>query len=858
MKLRSFVIRMASGVSLIVLLGSSSVAFAQATIDGGATVTVPGTESSPWNVGGDLTVGDVGTGTLLVENGGIVSNIYGYIGKNSGSTGSVTVSGAGSQWNNSDNLYVGVSGTGTLLVENGGIVSSKNGIIGSESGSTSSVTVRGAGSQWNNSGYLYVGGFGTGTLLVENGGIVSNINGHIGFQSGGNGSVTVSGAGSQWNNSGNLYVGLFGTGTLLVENGGIVSNPHGYIGNDSGGTGSVTVSGAGSKWINSGNLRVGDMGTGTLLVENGGIVSSVGGYIGSQSGGIGSVTVRGAGSQWNSGTLDVGEAGTGTLLVENGGIVSSAYGYIGYRSGVTGSMTVRGAGSQWNSSDLIVGHYGTGTLLVENGGIVSSDDGIIGNGSGGTGSVTVSGAGSQWNNSGNLLVGRFGTGTLLVENGGMVQAAFVEIGSVAGLSGIVAIGGLSGSSPSAPGTIAASAIVFGAGDGHIVFNHTSSSYVFDATINGGLDNGAGSGTGLVGDGVIEAISGRTILNAYHGDFTGTLQVRDGGILQINHDMTHVTTQILPGGILEGRGVVSNLVNSGILAPGGSIGTLTVFGNYTGNGGALHIEAVLGGDNSPTDLLVITGDVFGTTPVVVTNLGGHGAETINGIRIIEIGGVSSGNAFTLRGDYVTADGQQAVVGGAYAYTLRHNSEADPNDGNWYLTSETTLIDPDTGLPIIDPETGLPEEGPRYQAGVPLYEQYPQVLASLNTVPTLQQRVGNTYWSPSGAIAADNTPGTYGMWGRIEGTRTASDPARSTSHAHRDTDLWKLQTGFDFGLHQSAEGALIGGVNISHGTALAEIASPYGRGKIDATGTGIGATLTWYGSGGFYVDGLCCTN
>jgi len=707
MKLRSFVIRMASGVSLIALLGSSSVAFAQATIDGDSTVTVPGTESSPWNVGGDLTVGDVGTGTLLVENGGIVSNIYGYIGKNSGSTGSVTVSGAGSQWNNSDNLYVGVSGTGTLLVENGGIVSSRNGIIGSVSGSTCSVTVRGAGSQWNNSGTLYVGGFGTGTLLVENSGIVSSRDGIIGSESGSTGSVTVRGAGSQWNNSGGLSVGIFGTGTLLVENGGIVS----------------------------------------------------------------------------------------------------------------------------------------------------SDSGSIGYHNGSTGSVTVSGAGSQWNNSGNLTVGNSGTGTLLVENGGMVQAAVVEMGSSAGSSGILAIRGLAGSAPSAPGTIATSAIVFGAGNGHIVLNHTSSSYVFDATINGGLDNAAGSGTGLVGNGVIEVVAGRTILNAYHGDFTGTLVIRDGGILQINHDMTHVTTRVLPSGILEGRGVVSNLVNSGILAPGGSIGTLTVSGNYTGNGGALHIEAVLGDDNSPADRLVISGDVFGTTPVIVTNLGGEGADTINGIRIIEVGGDSPNNAFTLRGDYVTPEGQQVVVGGAYAYSLRHNSEADPNDGNWYLTSEMTLIDPDTGLPILDPETGLPEEGPRYQAGVPLYEQYPQVLASLNTVPTLQQRVGNTYWSQNGAVAtvAGNTPGTYGAWGRIEGTRTASDPARSTSHAHRDTDLWKLQTGFDFGLHQSADGALIGGVNISYGKALAEIASPYGRGKIDATGTGIGATLTWYGTGGFYVDG-----
>lgn len=47
-----------------------------------------------------------------------------------------------------------------------------------------------------------------------------------------------------------------------------------------------------------------------------------------------------------------------------------------------------------------------------------------------------------------------------------------------------------------------------------------------------------------------------------------------------------------------------------------------------------------------------------------------------------------------------------------------------DGDWYLVSE---------MPVIDPDNGQLEEGPRYQPGVSLYEQYPQALAALNTVP-----------------------------------------------------------------------------------------------------------------------------
>ena len=757
-----------SGISCIAVMLGLAEANAQNVVIEGPTITVPGDYTSPWSIGGDLTIGDTGAGTLIIENGAIVSNTDGYIGFGSGSTGEVTVSGTGSTWTNNGRLYVGQQGNGILRITDGGIVTSTTGIVGGSVGSTGFAEVSGIGSQWHMSGTLDIADRELGTLRILNGGVVTSNKAYIGYTANSSGVLEVSGPGSQLNTSGTeFYIGNYGDGTLRITDGGVVTT--------------------------------------------------------------------------------AGYSSVGVLLSANG-----------FRS--TGLVEVDGAGSRFevNGTYLAIGQYGDGKMRITNGGVVTSTVGVVSYYPDSTGSVEVSGPGSKWSVVNHLVVGWGGSATLGIRDGGAIRATDVYIGLEATSFGQIMIGGGMDSAgnllaPAGPGTIEAGSVRFL--NGSIVFNHTSSSYVFDATINNGLDNAAGSGTGLIGNGVIEVVAGRTILNAYHGGFTGTLVIRDGGILQLNHDMTHVTTQIMPGGILEGHGVVSDLVNTGIIAPGGSIGTLTVAGNYTGNGGALHIETILGGDNSPTDRLVITGDVSGTTPVIVSNLGGEGADTINGIRIIEVGGVSPGNAFTLRGDYVTTDGQQAVIGGAYAYTLRHNSEADPTDGNWYLISEMAYIDPDTGLPIIDPETGLPEEGLRYQPGVLLYEQYPQVLASLNTVPTLQQRVGNIYWSQNGAAttAAGSAPGTYGMWGRIEGTRTASDPARSTSYAHRDIDLWKLQTGFDFGLHQSADGALVGGVNISYGKALAEIASPYGRGKIDATGAGIGATLTWYGSGGFYVDG-----
>jgi len=875
------------------------------TINAGQVVTVPGSQSSPWNIGGNLTnrgdlhiiaggivtvggtLGHAGnllevsgsgselhvtgimyassaTGTLQITNGGLVKSATSYVNGGAATSHFVEVSGSGSQWTVNGHLIVGDNGNGILRITDDAIVEALVfGTSPNKPAVSSYVEVSGGGQLKATSGFA-IGEYHTGALLITNKGVVtSGGNAAVGWVTTGSetGEADISGVGSRWDHSGRLYVGQSGNGTMRITNGGVVTSTLADIGASSTGNGHVLVSGSGSRWDNSGYLNIGvnTDGLPSLLVINGGIVTSGGAAIGQVTSAPLKhiVEVSGQGSRWeNNGFLEVGATGlNGVLRILGGGFVGTAGANIRANSWIEVSGTgswLDSTGGTFTVNGYISSGYYYGLLHVRDGGLVTTTGVIIGVGTsptaGQSGEVEVTDAGSRWDDSSNIAIGgAWGGGSLLIGSGGAVSAPTVDIAMTSSSLGVLVIGGWTNWGAEVPGTLTTSSITFGAGfEPLIVFNHTSSNYVFDATINNGADNAAGSGTGLVGPGVIWAYSGRTILNADHGDFTGELRAGSPGILQVNGDMSGGTALVYAGGRLEGNGIVGSTESGGVIAPGASIGVLTIAGDYTGNNGILHIEAVLGDDNSPTDRLVITGDVFGSTMVAVSNRGGLGAQTINGIRIIEVGGISPGNAFVLRGDYVTATGQQAVIGGAYAYTLQHNSPADPNDGNWYLTSEFTFF---------DPEIGEIEEGPRYQPGVALYEQYPQVLASLNTVPTLQQRVGNTYWSQNGAVAtvASNTPGTYGMWGRIEGTRTASDPARSTSHAHRDTDLWKLQTGFDFGLHQGAEGALVGGVNISYGKALADIASPYGRGKVDATGAGIGATLTWYGAGGFYVDG-----
>ncbi len=179
----------------------------------------------------NLSVGQSGTGMLVITNGGTLSDVFGTIGNLSGALGTVTVTGAASNWSTAGTLVVGGLGTGTLTIQNGGTVNSGGGgSVGQSAGSTGIVTETGAGSTWTNGpgGGLNIGGFGTGILTITNGGTVINntaFTANIGNGSGSQGAVRVAGAGSTWSNSSGLNVGNLGTGTLTIAEGGVVNGP---------------------------------------------------------------------------------------------------------------------------------------------------------------------------------------------------------------------------------------------------------------------------------------------------------------------------------------------------------------------------------------------------------------------------------------------------------------------------------------------------------------------------------------------------------------------------------------------------------------------------------------------------------
>ncbi|UYZ84694.1 autotransporter outer membrane beta-barrel domain-containing protein [Entomomonas sp. E2T0] len=127
----------------------------------------------------------------------------------------------------------------------------------------------------------------------------------------------------------------------------------------------------------------------------------------------------------------------------------------------------------------------------------------------------------------------------------------------------------------------------------------------------------------------------------------------------------------------------NLTNKNPLGDNALIGdTLTINGNYVSNGGSLYLNTLLddgssNGGQGTSDLLIVNGDVItgtGATKVFITPTAPSLGQltTGDGIKVVEVQGSSSSNAFALG---------KPLTSGAYEYLLNKGTTNE----NWYLTS-----------------------------------------------------------------------------------------------------------------------------------------------------------------------------
>lgn len=629
---------------------------------------------------------------------------------------------------------------------------------------------------------------------------------------------------------------------------------------------------------------------GTLQLGNG---STTGSF-------IGDVTDNGTLAFNRSDTLTFGNviSGSGTVSQVGSGIttLTGANTYTGGTAIAAGTLRV---GSDANMGDASGGLSFTGGTLNTTANMASARAVAL-NGTGGflTDAGTTLSLSGVVSGNGSLL--KTGDGTLVLTgtntyaggtqlNGGELRiASDANLGAAAGgigmsgstlhttadvtsaravlLSGAGSFLTDAGTTTTLNGPITGAGGLTKAGDGTLVLA-AGNTYGGGTTISGGklqLGNGGASGS-LAGDvadngtlvfnrsdnvtfagaiagtgAVVQAGTGSTVFSGTH-TYSGATTI-DAGRLAINGSIASPVT-VNAAGTLGGTGTIfGNVTNAGTVGPGNSIGTLTIAGNYAGQGGLLQIESTLGGDGSPSDRLVVTGDTSGTTHVKVVNVGGQGAQTVEGIKLVDVQGASNGS-FDLAGDYVF-QGQQAVVAGAYAYRLYKGGASTPSDGDWYLRS--AVIQPADNNP---PPTNPPPP-PLYAPSVPVYEAYAGVLRRLNDPGTLQQRIGSPDMASSPA-GAENAR-TSAAWVRAYGDHADLAPQTSTTGTHYDASTQRLQAGFDGLVRESEAGALVAGATLQYGKVTSDVSSVYGLGRIKSTGYGIGGTLTWYGRNGLYVD------
>ncbi|ECK9291104.1 fibronectin-binding autotransporter adhesin ShdA [Salmonella enterica subsp. enterica serovar Javiana] len=359
---------------------------------------------------------------------------------------------------------------------------------------------------------------------------------------------------------------------------------------------------------------------------------------------------------------------------------------------------------------------------------------------------------------------------------------------------------------------------------------------------------------LSGDGTIGEMGSQQAVNvasdATFGGSNGTT---------VNGKVTNEGTLVFgdseeTGSILTLNG---DLINMGTLASGSSSSTpgntLYVDGDYTGNGGSLYLNTVLGDDDSATDKLVITGDASGTTDLYINGIG-NGAQTTNGIEVVDVGGTSTSDAFVLKNE---------VNASLYTYRLYWNE----SDNDWYLASKAQSDD-DSGGDVTPPDDDSdvtpsddgddggnvtpPDDGgdvaPQYRADIGAYMGNQWMARNLQ-MQTLYDREGSQYRNADGSV-----------WARFKAGKAESEAV--SGNIDMDSNYSQFQLGGDILAWGNGQQSVTVGVMASYINADTDSTGNRGADGSQFTSSGnvdgynLGVYATWFADAqthsGAYVD------
>lgn len=671
-----------ASTALVCIAPDAPARAASFTIDGtdetviGTGDGTSGTLESPFTITETLSVGKAAEGRLTISEGGRVESGYVLMGEDTGSSGTIIVTGAGSTLNVTGILLTGENGGVTLSIEDGGRVETPESWIGFGSGSENAITVSGAGSTFV-AGNLSFGLYGNATLTVASGGTVSAGTMVVAEAAGSSGTINIGaasgaaavsagafdaatvefGAGEGtivFNHTDMNYevaTDIKGTGGIEVESGTtILTGANTYSGTTtiSGGTlqagGNGALSTNSDFIVNGGTLQLGvhdssvgslsgnggsvDLGSATLTVFQATDMSYAGSFEGS-----GSLRNLGAGQLTLTGNSGIGGsviADRGTLAIT--GSLASTQGLIGSTGSSNGAIAVSGSGASWiNAGEMYVGMQGAGTLSIEDGGLVQSADVFIGHNYISDGDATVRDTGSIWMINGTLQMGKYGTGTLTIEAGGRVETSDAELGWT--------------------------------GTGTVMVNGAGSTWINSGDLNVGNNSSGVAGTRGV----------------------GVLTIGAGGTVEVGGLLTLASTSGSLGTLNIGAAAGETAQAAGSLATDTislGAGTATVIFNHTdtdyrfgfdlvaGSGGSsiLHLAGVttLTGDSSLRGsasvnggTMVIAGTLESTTAAIGSSTGSDGTVVVSGAdaswanAILYVGGSGTGSLTIENGGVVTS-------------------------------------------------------------------------------------------------------------------------------------------------------------------------------------------------------------
>lgn len=301
--------------------------------------------------------------------------------------------------------------------------------------------------------------------------------------------------------------------------------------------------------------------------------------------------------------------------------------------------------------------------------------------------------------------------------------------------------------------------------------------------------------------------GKANVNAVRSDLNGAVNIEAGQNIIVNlsdnsrwgiMNSSRVNSLNLNNSELDTRSSKTNNFNKL------DVDTLSM------NDGQIHMNSSLGGDLSGTDVIKASVSASGNAELFIHDVGnGRGAQTNEGIKVIDLTGVSTN----------TATGG-VVDTRAYEYILEQGNETGSDTDSWYLKSTKKLSSISEAMMNV----------PALHLSI--------VRTGMNS---LRRRMGD--------LRREFSDDTYGFWTRGYGKHLEVNEVVKS-----DMDIFGIEAGFDLKLLNTNTNTIyagvMGGMIISDNLKTQQRNNQTGNGNASTPSAGLYAT--WVNTDGWYAD------